>query len=449
MGSISNALGSASAGNGIDVRAIVDNILNADRAQERIWQTQQARLNLQTSALQSLNTDLSDVQAKVQALRDLSGAFRSQSASVSDSGILTATAGSGASTSTHTIVVESLATTSSYYTGYQASGSASIAPGAFDLQVGSGSPVTVTINQSNNTLDQLASSINNLGAGVRASVITDANGARLSLVSETSGAAGDLSISNDTTGLGFIKGVSGVNASLTVDGVPVSSASNTVANVIPGVTLNLLSKSASQVTINVQPDTAKAAQAVNSFVSSYNKIIGDINTQFQYDSNTKTAGVLAGDSTLRILQQQLLSDVSAGVSGGNSIQSLGDLGVTLNDDGTMTVDSAKLQDALSANYEDVRNFFQTASTGFAERLGSDLAGFADPSSGAVAVEIHGLTQSSSDITNQMNDFEARLVINQQQLLDQYSKIDATLRQLPLLLSQINNQLLAMGIGTKG
>ncbi len=440
MGSFSITPTSSSSGNGIDVLGIVNQILYANRAPERAWQKQQTTINAQVSALQAINSDLQDLKTKVNALKDLGGAFAATTVSVSNSSILTATAGAGATAGTHTVVVGSLATTSSYFTAYQASSSTPLTTGSFILKVGSNPQVTVTVDTTNNTLAGLATSVNNLSAGVTASVITDASGARLSIVSNTSGAAGDLTISSDTVGLGFTKAVTGVNGSATVDGVPVTSASNSLTSVIPGVTLNLLSASTSQVTVSVQADPTQVTQAVNNFVTSYNKLAGDINVQFQYNSTTKSAGVLAGDSTLRILQQNLLSDINASVPAGNSITNLAALGVNLNQDGTLTVNSAQLQSALSGNYQDVQNFFQTASTGFAQVFSSDLTNLTNATTGPVNLEINSLNSNSSSITNQIQDFESRLATTQQQLIDQYSKIDATLRQLPMLLARINSQL---------
>jgi flagellar hook-associated protein 2 len=454
MGTISSALASSnsSTGSGIDVQGTVNQILAADRAPEQLWQTQVGTFNAKSSALQGINSDLQDLQTKVNALNDVGGAFGAKSVSVSNPNIIAATAEAAATTGTHTVIVGTLATTSSYYSGYPPTGSSALSTGttplatgtSFSLAVGSNTAVSIPIDATHktNTLNGLAAYINNLGMGVTASVVTDAGGVRLALTSNASGAPGDLTVSSDTTGLGFTKAVTGVDASLTVDGVPVNSASNTV-NVIPGVTLNLLSTSASQVTITVQPDTTQATQAINSFVSSYNKIIGDINGQFNYNSQTKTAGILSGDSTLQLLQQQLLSAVSSVGSEANPIQSLASLGITLNNDGTLTVNGSQLQNALSTNYQNVQSFFQAAATGFATQLSSELDNLTNPTSGAITIEINGLTQSASDLTNQINDFEARLMITQQQLINQYSQINATLEQLPILLSQINSQIASL------
>ena len=153
--------------------------------------------------------------------------------------MLSASADSTAQAGTHSIVVNSLATTASYYTNTVSSATTTIASGTFQIAVGSNPAVTVTVDNTDNTLNGLAAAINGQKIGVTASVINDANGARLAIVSNTSGSAGNISVSNNTTGLTFNQAATGANASLTVDGVPVNSTSNTVSGVIPGVTLNL------------------------------------------------------------------------------------------------------------------------------------------------------------------------------------------------------------------
>ena len=158
--------------------------------------------------------------------------------------------------------------------------------GSFTLQVGSGAASTVTID-STDTLATLAAKVNNLDLGVSASVVTDANGARLALVAKNSGAASDITVSA-SSGLGFTKAVTGSNASLTVDGVPISSASNIVSGVVPGVSFTLTGAAAgTQASIGISPNTEDAVKATNDFVTAYNKVITELNAGFAYNAGTK------------------------------------------------------------------------------------------------------------------------------------------------------------------
>ena len=162
----------------------------------------------------------------VDGLSDPAGALSARSVTSSDPTSSTASASNSTPVGSHTIVVSNLASSSSYYSAPVASSTTPLAAGTFTIQLGSGQANTVTIDNTNNTLDGLAAAITSLNIGVTASVINDASGARLAIVSNTSGAANDLTIANVNSGLSFTKGATGANASLTVDGVPISSATN-------------------------------------------------------------------------------------------------------------------------------------------------------------------------------------------------------------------------------
>ncbi|HZO99180.1 MAG TPA: flagellar filament capping protein FliD, partial [Terriglobia bacterium] len=261
------------------------------------------------------------------------------------------------------------------------------------------------------------------------------------------GEAGDLTISNDTTGaggngMGFVKAVDGTNASLTVDGVPISSASNTVTGVIPGVTLTLDSEAPGKsVTISVQANLTNAASAINNFLNTYNTLVQAVNAQFKFDSSTNTAGPLAGDSGLRMLQQKLLADMAYSIPGNNGFVNLESIGISMQNDGTLTVDNTKLNDALTNHFADVQNLFQSSSpVGLAQNLKTDLMQLASPSQGPLSLEINFANQTINDLTTQIQDFEDRLQLTQQQLTTEYTNINNTLLQLPSLLNQINSQI---------
>src|SRR5579883_3451857 len=266
---------------GLNVQQTVATLVAAAQATEQHLLDQQKLLSSQQSALNN-NNILNTLQTAVQALQDPVGALAATSAASSDASVLTAATTTGATVGTHSVTVNSLATTSSYDTNALASDSTTFATGQFTIQVGSGSPVTVTVDSTNNTLSGLASYINSQNYGVTASVITDANGSRLALVSNTSGAPGDLVISGNTTGLTFNKTATGSNASLTVDGVSINSTSNIVSGVIPDVTLSLTGTSANPVTVTIAPDAARVSDAINNFVSAYNAVIQAINSQLTY-----------------------------------------------------------------------------------------------------------------------------------------------------------------------
>ncbi len=248
----------AASGNGIDVTAVVDQLMATARLPETLMKAQQAQLALQSAALATILTNAN-------ALSDASGALDSRAVTSSQSNILTASVLSSAAVGSHTIVVANLATTGSAYSNSLADGTTTFATGVFTLQVGANS-TPITVDSSNNTQNKLAAYINSHSYGVTASVIKDDKGTRLTFVANVSGDSGNITIDNstNTTGLTFNLGSAGANANLSVDSVPISSATNTITGAIPGVTLNLLSSAPSTpVTITISRDVSDATQAIN------------------------------------------------------------------------------------------------------------------------------------------------------------------------------------------
>jgi flagellar hook-associated protein 2 len=230
-------------------------------------------------------------------------------------------ASSSAVAGTHTIVVNSLASTSSGYLDAITSASDTLS-GSISIQIGSATARTITIGSTSNTLAGLAAAINSAGIGVNASLITDANGSRLSLVSNTSGSGGNLTIgssitdANTSTALAYNLATTGFNASLNVDGVNnISTASNTVSTVIPGVTFQLLASSpvtngiAQTVQVQIVNDTTAVTSSVGQLVTAYNAVVNAINTQ-ESNSTSGTPQPLFGSPTLTLLQEQLLGAIN-------------------------------------------------------------------------------------------------------------------------------------------
>ena len=443
ISSIVNNVNDAFSGktSGIDVSTVVSELMQIQRQPEVQLQNQQTTINSQVSALTSISTQLTALYTSVNSLKDIFGAFSQNTTGSSDSAIVSATADSTAAAGTHSITVSKLATTSSSYSGYIPSGTSL---GGTQIVINYGSdpnkPVktdTINIPSADATLQQAASYINSGSYGATASVVTDSQGSRLVLVSKTSGANGNLNVS--TSAASFTT-AAGIDAQLTVDGVPVDSSTNTVTGAIPGVTLSLGAADAnSSVLVSVQPDTTAASQAIQNFVDAYNAVIGSINSEFTVNSTTGSEGVLGGDSMLRSLQSSLLSMVSTAASGAGQYVNLQSLGIEMQNDGTLQINSANLSQALSSNFSDVQRFFQSTS-GWGQAAGTQMLQLTDPTLGPVAADINGLKQTNQGLTDQINDFELRMSAVQDQLTTQYSSLDALLQQYPMQLQQVAAQL---------
>ncbi|HWR36706.1 MAG TPA: flagellar filament capping protein FliD [Clostridia bacterium] len=440
MASAVTGINSGSSGTGLDVGATVDQIMYAERAPERLMQSQQQMLNAQASALRDIQSRLTTLGNTVNSLKDVSASMGARIASSSQSSILSASADRTATIGKHVITVNSLATTSSWYSDAVADGV--FTPGDLTIQVGTATPITFTFDAGHSTLAAAAEFINTKQAGVMANVITDATGLHLALVSATSGAAGDIKLLQAPAEIAMHRGSTGANADVVVDGVPVQSSTNSLTGVIPGVTFELSSASpGTQVTVSVAPDAARARQAISDFVTSYNSVVGNINAQFTYNQQTGSAGPLAGNSSIRGVQATLLPAMSQVVKGNGAITSLASLGIDMKNDGTLQMNSTELDAALSQHFTEVQSFFQSREPeGFACRLSAQMAVINDSIDGPLAVDITGLGATSRMISDQIDDLESRLDMRRKTLLDQYSRIDTMLRQFPLIQAQLTAQL---------
>jgi flagellar hook-associated protein 2 len=317
------------------------------------------------------------------------------------------------------------------------------------LTIGTSTPITISAANGNNTLASLAASINTASLGVDATVITDANGSRLSLVSTTPGAAGQTTLNgianaityttstNATpTSLGFPGGQTGVNASLTVDGIAISSASNTVSTAIPGVTFQLLSSApGTSVQVQVTNDNSAIETAVQTFVTAYNAVNKDINTQEGNDASGNPEP-LFGNSSLSLMQSQLQTALLGGTSSG-SINSITQLGISVGDDGTLTFTSTDLDSTLNASFANVQGFLQNSKS-FGQLFSTALnnLGTQAPSGLTYLAQQQNIAQEAAlnlSITNE----NTLIATEKTTLTTELNSANQILQSIPSQLSEIN------------
>lgn len=437
LSSILSALGSSSSG--INVQTAVAEEIANESAPMYQWEQQQSTLQTQTSDIKSIESDITTLQNSLTTLNDPVGTLTSMTATSSDSSILNASAAAGTAAGTHIVVVNNVATNASWYSTDVATSTTPLATGTFSIQVGSGTSITVTTGSGVNTLNDVVNYINGLGSGVTASVVNDASGARLALVSTNSGAASNFTVTNGS-GLAFTQASTGKDASLTVDGIPIDSASNTVTGAVSGLTLNLTGASAgTQVNVSIAPDASQVSQAITNFVNAYNTVIGDVNTQYTVSASNEE-GPLAGDPAVSNLQSMLLGAASFS-NGSGDVSTLAGLGITMNNDGTLTVDSSQLTSAIQNNFGAVQSFLQGASSnGFAATLNTQLNALTDPVSGAFTVDLQSISSENTDLQSQISDFQSYINTRQSFLTNEYNQADIALQQLPIMEQQLNAEL---------
>lgn len=440
MGTIGLSFGSPSSGQGIDVNATVTQIVTQLQNTETPYKTQLTSLQSQDTAISSLGSLLSTLSTSIQSLTDPAGILSGKQGSSSNPNALALlSAATNATAGSHSITVQQLAQTSTFASN--AIAATDTLSGALTLHIGSGAAQTVNVNPANATLAGLAATINQSSLGVSASVITDASGARLSLVSQTSGAAGQISIDssalNDSTtasALTLTAGQSGQDALLNVDGVAVSSASNTVSSVLSGVTFQLLGTSTGPVQVEIANNTQSVTSGISNLVTNYNAVVSALSAQEGKDATSKPQP-LFGSPIIASLQQALSGALLQPAAG--SLTSITQIGLSLNGDGTLSLNTDQLTAALNSNYSGVQGFFQNVNGfGLTFENAADSAGTAAPTSLLSQAETANATTEAS-LNATISTQDARIATQKATLTAELNQANQTLQGIPQQLNAIN------------
>lgn len=389
------AISSPGIGSNLDVNGIVSQLMALEQRPLATLAREEASYQAKLSAYGTLSGVLGQFQSALQALATPQK-FQGLAASVADSGVMSASAGSSAVPASYAVEVLALAAQHKLHSSAFSSTTDVIGSGTITIQYGtynSGAnsftlnsakaAQSLTIGAANNTLSGVRDAINAAGIGVSATIVNDGTGNRLMLTSKDPGAANSLRITvadadltpTDTAGLSRLaydptltagsgknltQALAAQDASLKVDGILVTKSSNIVTDAIDGVTLNLTKASASGVatTLSVSRDQSSILASVGAFVSAYNSLNKTINDLTSYNAQTKKGATLIGDgSVLRIQNgiRGLLGAPVAGLSG--ALRTLSDIGVAFQKDGSLKLDSAKLQGAISNNFDQLGKLF--------------------------------------------------------------------------------------------
>lgn len=442
MGAVGLNFGSATSGQGFDVTSTVSQIVTNLQSVEAPWKSQLTKLTSQDTQLTSLGSQLSALSTDLQNLTDYSGVLASKQGSSSDSSVLSlTTAATTATAGTHSITVQSLAQTSTAASSVMAA--SDTLSGSIQILAGPGTARTIQVDDAHPTLADLAIAINTAGIGVRATVLTDTLGVRLSLVSSTDGAAGTLTVSSQLTDVTSASGITlrtiqdGKDASMLVDGVQLTSASNSVTDAIPGVTFQLLSvpETAKNVQVVIANDTVSVASAVSTLVADYNKVLQSINTQEGKDSSGN-AEPLYGSTLLARVQQSLQAALGATVGGG-SVRSAYSLGITSNPDGTISLNTDTLNSVLNTKFAEVASFFQDAA-GFGSALSTSLnnmgSGF---SSGMISLALKENKSQEATLNDDVARQESLIATQKVRLTAELNAANQILQAIPSMINQIN------------
>lgn len=432
-------LSASGIGSGLDVNSIVTALVNARKAasQNQI-DTRTKQTNNLLTGLSSLNSALGGIQSALASLTSVN-TFNSYAASLTpasgSSSVGTASTLSSAHPGTYTIAVSQLATVQKRTSDPVASGT-TVGQGTLTIAVGASS-MNVAVSATN-TLADIATSINSSSSnpGVTATIVNGVNGQQLVLSSSKTGVANAFTISADATSSSGLQALAtklntaGSNeaqdAKLTIDGIDVTSASNSVSGKMDGVTLNLTGTGTN--TLTVTQDNTSATNAIQGLVDAYNSYVSTVSSLSSYDKSTGAAGALLGDSTLTSVQRGIASVLSGAVKG-NNIGTLANLGITRNADGTLALDTTKLASAFQSNAAAVKDLF-TGTNGYGTKLSSTINAYT-VSGGIISSRMDSLNNTLTQLSQQQTALNVRMATYQKQLQSQYTALDT-------LMSSLNN-----------
>lgn len=473
-------ISSPGVGSNLDVKSIVSQLMQVEQQPLQLLDTKEASYQAKLSAFGSLKSGLSTLQTAASKL-NLSSTFLGNKASVADASVLSANVTGTAVAGDYNIEVQSLAKAQKLVSTGYATADTAVGQGTLTISLGSYSdagsppvsftqksgttPVSITIDSSNNTLAGIRDAINNAGAGVSASIINDGTSYRLALTSTSTGTANSVKITaTESGGAGLAQlaydgsagGVSNMtqnvaakDAVIKVDGVTVTKSSNTITDAIQGVTLNLAKETGTGVTtkLTLTRDTDSIASAIQDFVTAYNGVNKQIADATAYDSSTGKGSVLLGDSTARTVQTQLRSALSNIVSGAQSgLSTLSSIGVSFQNDGSLSIDTTKLNNVLADPSNDVKKLFvksDDGTIGYGSRINTLVSNFIFGSDAVLNGRIDSLNSSIKDIGNQRTQENARLSDVEARYTAQFSNLDTLISSMTQTQTYLTQQLAAL------
>jgi flagellar hook-associated protein 2 len=421
-------------GSGLDVAGLVSQLVAAERDPVA------NRLNLRESELN----------AKVSAWGQVKSALSSLQTALAD--LKSATASTSAALGSYSLTVNTLAASHKLRTafGVADTDTTSVGTGQLNISIGGGAATVVDVG--GGTLNEIRDAINTNVTGVTAVIINDGTNNYLSITSNDTGTANALTITatdtgdgNNTDNLGLSRLINAnmtettaaTDASFVLDGVTITSSSNTVTSAISGVTLDLLQGGGASTNITIGADSAAAKSTITSFVDAYNKAITTVNSVSKYTEGASSQGPLLSDSMVRGLKSSLQRIVGDLSSNGGAFSTLTELGYATNtDNGTLTLKSSSdLDSALSSNFDDVGLIMADIAT--------QVDSYVDPylgTTGLIQGRTDGLGTQLDDISNQRDRLDYRIQKIQERYTRQFSALDALIANMNSTMSYLSQQL---------
>lgn len=392
-------LSSLGVGSGLDANALVQSLMKAEQVPLNTLNTKKVDLSSKLTAFEQVKNNLAQFQSAISSLSS-SDSFKNYNLSSNDNSYVSSTLSGRPVPGMYVIELNQLAQSQKLISQGMASVDSAIGSGTISFSFGTISGGTlsngvysgagfvnngiasksITIDASNNTLAGLRNAINAAGIGVTASIVNDGSSSpfRLVLTNTQTGQAQSMkiSISNETNDSAALSSLLtydptdnqsqhmaqariAQDARFNLDGITISKPTNTVTDAIEGVTLSLNKiNTGNPSSVYITKDTSTLSTNLSNLVKQYNSLVSFLNTQSNFDTTTKKGAVLWGESSLRSIKNQIRSTLISSVpQGTGTYTALNQLGISFQKDGTLLLDSTKLQSALSNNFDDVAKLF--------------------------------------------------------------------------------------------
>ncbi|PKO89317.1 MAG: flagellar hook-associated protein [Betaproteobacteria bacterium HGW-Betaproteobacteria-12] len=442
---MAGTISSLGIGTGLDANSIVSKLMSLEQLPLTAMNSRTSAFNAKLSSYGQLKSALSTLQTTARALADPNkvAAF---SATASDTTIASAQASFFASAGTYSVEVINLATAQKRYSNTAYASNTTFGAGTLTFTI-NGVDKDVELTGSNSLVDVRAA-INTANIGVTASVISGDSGDRLVLTSTTAGTAGAFTMTVDSADANVQSlasfdlanpfSTNAQNAQARIDGVLVTSSTNTLSTAVNGLTLTLTKVGTSELT--VARDTSKASETVNAFVKAYNDAINRIKSDSAYDATTKTGKPLNAESTVRTVMQ-ILNQARTGTPDaldGTPFETLSSLGISVQKDGQMSVDSTKLTAAINSSFSDVQKTLEAFGNTFADAIERVIG-----TKGLIASRVDGLNRSVSLLAADKERLQFRLDSIEKRYRAQFTALDTLVSSLQTTGTYLSQQLASL------
>jgi flagellar hook-associated protein 2 len=426
---------------GLDTNSIVNSLIAADSGPLNQLKQRQSDYNVQISTLGTLVTQLQALQTTATNL-STNGVVAIQPTSTYSDFTVT---GSAKAEGSYTINVQQVAKEAKMRSKSLTSAQdASVVPDG-NLVFSIDGNNAVTIDTTGKTLADVAEAINQNISQLNASVISTTSGYYLNVARKDTGyattAAAALTVVSDP-GLGLTLQQSAQNAKLSIDGLAVERPSNTITDVVSGATLHLTGASKTDNAVTFAANSSNTEAALNTFVSAYNTLAATVRSQLVTDPTVAYGDTLLDHSTTTMIQSAMQRMLSQMVVPSGSVRILADLGLELQQDGTITLNTATLDNAVSTNPGAVNGIFTTTTSGIGDVVKSLVTSQTDLVSGALTSEEKSLQSSISEMDDQATEMQANLDMERTRLVSQFTAMEqliAGFNSAGTYLTQMSNQ----------